>query len=355
MIKFMCQIIIFVVMLILCSSSFVECFNKWPLRGVAVNSEHFNPDDLIELKAKINIDWVSIQIRPRIRAKLNKISPQQAIIDEFDWAMKVLDSCKANNLLAAVDLYNFPVDYRLGIDQHSPEFWDNDHHLEEVLQIVELMVNKFHHRGKELLCYQVIGEPVVRRGDDYVVPSVWPHFLIKIVDTIRSIDKHRWISVCVGRGMPQDYKNAKPINKNNIIYSAHMYFPHRYTHQGIGNYYLGNKYPGWNSYYYLSKDTLRDALLYLKLFSDRYRVPVWISEFGVARWAYGSEQYIKDIVSIFDEFNFSWTYFVIGGSHIWSPDYNTNYTNSTNFLRIHKDYSGISSSRWQVLQHLFNN
>ena len=92
------------------------------------------------------------------------------------------------------------------------------------------------------------------------------------------------------------------------------------------------------------------ALSILRKFQLKNQVPVWIGEFSAIRWAKGAEVYINDLVSIFEDYGWGWTYFSLNGWHGWNPDYNE-IQPKENEWKSH--FVGTTSSRWATLKQLF--
>ena len=65
----------------------------------------------------------------------------------------------------------------------------------------------------------------------------------------------------------------------------------------------------------------------------------------------GGEDYLKDLVAIFNEYNWSWVYFSLNGWHGWNPNYSNK--RNLNWKRWREQYIGRESDRWKTLQALF--
>jgi hypothetical protein len=69
------------------------------------------------------------------------------------------------------------------------------------------------------------------------------------------------------------------------------------------------------------KEELRKALAPVREFQQKYQVPVYIGEFSVARWAPGGELWLKDVIDIFEEYGWDWTYHAFREYHGWSVEH----------------------------------
>ena len=58
------------------------------------------------------------------------------------------------------------------------------------------------------------------------------------------------------------------------------------------------------------------------------KVRIYISEFGVARWAPNAERYIRESLEVYEEFGWDWSFHALHENAIWSPDYEPRYLES---------------------------
>ena len=151
--------------------------------------------------------------------------------------------------------------------------------------------------------------------------------------------------------MPNQYnKNTRPINDPYIIYGVHMYLPHEYTHQGIHGRQLGIKYPGTVSFSFWDKKQLEKSMMPAIEFQKKYNVLIWVGEFSAARWADGANQYLSDLIDIFDKHGWGWAYFQYKSWHGWDPGYDSVYSTNED-ARQH--YVGRDTERWKLLRKAF--
>lgn len=55
-------------------------------------------------------------------------------------------------------------------------------------------------------------------------------------------------------------------------------------------------------------------------FQQRIRVPIYVGEFGVARWAPGAYDYLQDVIDTFESYGWDWTYPVYQAFRPWSVE-----------------------------------
>ncbi len=115
------------------------------------------------------------------------------------------------------------------------------------------------------------------------------------------------------------------------------------------------EYPGIINGKRWDREKLVSVFSMLRGFQLKYNVPIWIGSFSAVRWAEGAEQYIKDVVSISNEYGWSWSYFAVNGWNGWNPRYNSEYCCLPGMYSrvISKQNVGVSSRRWSTLKQLF--
>jgi len=328
--------------------------DAWPWRGVTLSSnERSSPQDIKTLARDLNLNSVQLMMRPRAMTAQKRIGKDEAWHQSIVWANEMLDACKEAGVVAIVSVSQFPVDPSLSLRQDSPEFWSNEKLLAEVVHLSASLAKQLKNRGRELVAYEILSEPLVRSASGVRLPDRWPSLQREIIAAIRENDPLRWIVVTPGiGGVPKGYRDFSPLGIPRLIYGAHMYLPHTYTHQGIHGQARGYTYPGVISGTAWDKAMLARHLSDLRKFQLAYHVPVWIGEFSAVRWAPGSEQYLLDLGGLFDSYGWGWAYFNIGGYHGWNPDYDQEYSEDAP-EKWQSHYVGRSSVRWKTLEAIF--
>ena len=335
-------------------SNFPQSF---PWKGVSIDSSaenKYTPQDLAQLIITLpELNFVQLRLKPKKFAIRRECSIDQAMQQTLDWADLMLDECHKLGIIGLLSFEGFPLDLQKKYNHTSEKFWQDKKNLHDVIQTVIILTKRFSKRGNELAGYQFISEPVTHKMWKAVVPDQWPPLLKKIIKTIRKNDPQRWVVVAPGPwGNPSGYRDFKPLGEK-IIYGAHMYAPQWFTHQGIRKWKKFFPYPHKNGYKVLNKDTLRTSLQPLRDFQMKHKIPVYIGEFSAIRWAKGGEDYIKDLVSIFNEYNWGWVYFSLNSWHGWNPDYSSKeYMNWRNNWR--NQYVGFRATRWDTLRTIFS-
>ena len=143
----------------------------------------------------------------------------------------------------------------------------------------------------------------------------------RAAEAIREIDPDTPILVeCNGQDSPGGFASFSPLDLTNVIYEVHMYIPLAYTHQGVlwkqGD---GMSYPkagnDWNA------ESLRGALRPVREFQLRHGARIYCGEFSAVAWAPGADQYLRDCISIFEEYRWDWTYHAFREWPGWSVEH----------------------------------
>ena len=324
---------------------------SWPWRGMNITNLSTSVD-IAYLKNKLGINSVFLRLMTRNIAKRDKLSPEIAWQNGINWLDSMLNAARDNSIVAHIGTDDFPIDPSLGLSELSAEFWDNPTHLDKTIEMIGRFAEHFKNRGSELGSYSFLSEPTVTIGGMSITPPQWSSFRNRIINKIREFDKERWIEISPGPGgQASGYKDMELLNDEKIIYNAHMFDPHTFTHQGIGDRALGYIYPGlvlFNKIW--DKEGIRSDFDYLKSFQDKYGVPVSIGSFGTARWATGGEQYLQDLTDILDEYKWSWSYWCYKCWNGWDPYYNSQYPTNNDWQ---SQYLGEVSERWTTLKKMF--
>ncbi|MDD3153689.1 MAG: cellulase family glycosylhydrolase [Victivallaceae bacterium] len=181
------------------------------------------------------------------------------------------------------------------------------------------------YRGRpEVWGYDILNEP---REDAYVYTpnggDDWNALSAKVAHAIREIDPDTPIIVEPAMvGNPEGLRSLKPIPEKNMVYSVHFYKPSTYTFQGIFRPVAKLiSYPGMIDGKHYDKEQLRRELLPVIDFQKKYQVPIYIGEFSVIRWAPNAGKYLSDLIDLFEEYGWDWTYHAFREWSGWSVEH----------------------------------
>jgi hypothetical protein len=165
-----------------------------------------------------------------------------------------------------------------------------------------------YHGNPAVAGYDLINEPVSPSPGG---AAAWTALASQWITDIRSIDPdHVIIFEPSPGGIPEAFNGLEPLPFANIVYSAHMYEPYEFTHQGL-LFTTAMSYPtASSSIGAVDKATVSSALQPIRDFVTAYSLPVYVGEFSAVRWAPGdsSNAYVSDLISLLEAEGYSWTY-----------------------------------------------
>jgi len=176
-----------------------------------------------------------------------------------------------------------------------------------------------HYRDEPTVwAYDLLNEPAEGRAAPGLMD--WRTLAEHVARRIRAIDEKHAIIVEPGpHGGWGNLAYFEPLPLPGIIYSAHVYDPLLYTHQGVLDFApRGPVYPGMVDGVYWDKAKLREILAPVRAYQQDYNVPIYIGEFSAARWASGASRYLADCIEIFEEYGWDWAYHAFREWHGWN-------------------------------------
>jgi hypothetical protein len=138
----------------------------------------------------------------------------------------------------------------------------------------------------------------------------WNVLAKKITSAIREVDRDTPILVnSIGWAYPQQFNVLEPTGDPRTVYTVHFYDPHYYTHQKPAEKitYPGFRVPGKREVAW-SKTSLEATLAPVLSFQNQYHVPIFVGEFGCARYAPGAEDWLRDQMDLYEQYGWSWAY-----------------------------------------------
>ena len=171
-------------------------------------------------------------------------------------------------------------------------------------------------KGRKMIYgYDLVNEP---KQSDRALWDYW-NTQRRAAEAIRAIDPDVMIVVeSNGYDSPGGYTYMSPLAMDNVIYQVHMYEPFAFTHQGIHKGFGPMSYPdeakGWNRKYMVKK------LAPVLEFQKKHGARIYVGEFSAVAWADGAEKYLADLISIFNEYGWDWTYHAFRESPCWDVE-----------------------------------
>ncbi len=306
------------------------------LRGFT--TEEINPQNLVDMKKDWHANSVRLMLRPNFTARQKKLPTyKEGWQDIIKNLPAFLDKAKELNIAVILDLHDVPNDnaknYRKERKQKSADFWDDEKNL-EIIKSCWIDLATMCKGRDQIIWFDILNEPLDWR-DFPNYTQKWPEWAQAAIDVIRPIEPDRPIVIEVGPGgLCWGFKDFSLLKDKNIIYSTHQYQPHQYSHQGISslnNTDLAKAYleteQSWPGVYtdtgggFWDKERLVTEMQPMIDFQKKHGVRIYISEFGVVRWAPDAARYIEDNIDLYEKYGWDWSFHAFRENPIWSPEY----------------------------------
>ncbi len=202
-----------------------------------------------------------------------------------------------------------------------------------------------HYRGRaSVIGYDLMCEP---HPDQYADQPLgdWNALAKRITAAIREVDQQTPILInSIGWAYPHQFQSLRPTGDPRTVYVVHFYDPHYYTHQKPGEKvgYPGFRVPGHDDSPW-DKATLEAHLAPVRAFQEKYHVPIFVGEFGCARYAPGVEQWFRDQMDPYKQYGWSWAYWAFREWDVMNIERTAEPADKTNqpdtpLLRLFKSY-----------------
>ncbi|UCC95724.1 MAG: cellulase family glycosylhydrolase [Candidatus Omnitrophota bacterium] len=288
----------------LAESVFKEKFQKKYGKKALGNFVSLFRDNFIDEEDFKNISSMGAQcIRLPFNYSLLEKKPFSYSEQGFSYLKKVFGWARAYNIGVILDLHAAPGSQNC--DWHSDSrgralFWEKQRYRQRAILLWEAIASRFK-TETALIGYDILNEPVLgRRSTD-----ILKRFYRDVIRQIRSIDKKRLIFL-EGDMWAQRIEFLKELVGTNICVSIHAYQPLNYT-LNFSPFY---KFPGEIDGLVWDKERIRRTLEPYFRFSSKHKVKIFVGEFGI-NWrggCWGESQWLQDVLELFEEFNFSYTY-----------------------------------------------
>ena len=323
----------------------------WPWKGIDIMAYAVNSDpQALQFIIDNKIKYVRIHFHKKKVMQDYNVNGHEALNLNLKWAKEINNKLSLSGIESFITLADFPISLKECINKKDVSYWKNKACIEQMYFDVNKTVQYF--KNSTILGYEFLGEPVVMKNKKAFQPENWRTVFKNFINITRKIDKNKWLFYSPGPlGLPTAYNKVTPFNDLRIIYNAHMYLPHKYTHQNIEIHENSYVYPGYLRFKKWDKEALEKSFLPLIKFQKKYNKPISISEFSVVLWADGSEKYIEDLINIFNKYQWSWIYFNIGELYKgWDARFDAKLDK---LRKKNYTYRGEKSKRFSTLKKYF--
>ena len=225
--------------------------------------------------------------------------------------------CEKYGLLVVVDLHSPPG----GPEASGKGLFTDKSCQDKFVEVWEMMARRY--KGSPVVWgYDLVNEPIENAVAEGL--SDWNELAERTAKAIRKIDADHAIIVEPPQGgNPYGFDRFQPIDVPKVVYSAHMYLPHAFTHQGV----WGDKtrwvYPGIIDGKMWDKAQLEVALKPVIDFQKTYGVHIYMGEFSAIRWAPDNSayRYLRDVIDIFEKYGWDWSYHAFREWTGWSVEH----------------------------------
>lgn len=290
------------------------------LRGV-MHGPEFDEKNLRDLA-----EWGANQVRWQLNwVPMKKATEWAKDLAKYDeWLAgaltdtdKALDVCEKLGINVLLDLHCPPGGRSKG---GVCRMFSDERYRDHFLRVWDRLANRYAGR-KIIYAYDLINEPVEPRRGGIIT---WPDLATQVTQRIRKIDPGKPVVFEPGPwGGPTGFDQLVPLDLDRVIYSFHMYLPHKFTHQfkTDGSY----TYPGVVDGEMWDKERLREAMAPAIDFQRELNVYMYVGEFSAIRWAPDNSafRYLRDLIGLFEEYGWDWSYHAYREWAGWSVEHTT--------------------------------
>ena len=296
------------------------------LRGFVTGIADPGSDKGRQTLEEIAKDWKANVAKLWFHLKGQDLSTVDASLEKWmDSVEKSLETARDDKLYLILHVSAW--DWHVKEHGNNDLFYENPAYADKFVDVWKSLAKRFK-GSKEIWAFELLNESCVRLPNAPGCPD-YPELMERAAKAINEIDPERAIIVQTEEWWgPRAFYKMRPIKAQNIIYAVHFYSPFQVSHQGVGEFQGGktswtaNAYPGIIDGIKWDKETLKRALQPARDFQKAYNAHIIVSEFSCVRWALGDSRrkLIKDMIDIYEEYGWDWTYHGYPEWHGWRPE-----------------------------------
>jgi len=265
--------------------------------------DRFRDSFITEADIKRISSWGASCIRVPFNYRLIETRPYKYSKKGLNYLKKAVCWAKKYNMHVLLDLHAARGSQNK--DWHSDSagralLWEEKEHRERTAMLWQYLADEF--KDEEAVCgYDILNEPVIDRKKIPLLKA----FYKRVIKKIREVDGAHAVFL-EGNLWAQEIDFLEDLLEDKAWVSIHAYQPLDFTFN-FRPYY---KYPGYVEKIKWDKSRLKRSLEKYKRFCLKNSVDLLVGEFGInyRGGVYGELEWLKDIMDIFEEWDFSWTY-----------------------------------------------
>ena len=298
------------------------------VRGFMMREKN-SPKDYSDARA-FGANVIRLQLHPSRYASGKSKMFWEAWPSYLDQMEEQVKLARQAGLKVVIDLHEPPL---ANANFERPEFWNRADLADTFCRAWKDIASRLLPYKETIWGLDIYNEPLDRTQLPNA-PNQWRPLAIKIINAIREVDKETWIIYETGPGsLFNGFKGLEPLPDPHIIYSAHFYYLQKFTHQGVYNIkgtdlaaameQVNISYPSMIDGVQWDKNHLAAILKDADEFQARWKVPIYVGEFSVIRWAPkdAASRWLQDVVDLFESRGWSWSYHAFREFHGWSLEH----------------------------------
>lgn len=250
--------------------------------------------------------WNGYAVRILINSITEKQPPYAVSDKQKERVFRCLDLCLSRGLITVFSP-------SASFDDND-RFFGNEEWLTAFTRFWEEVATRYKDKGP--IVYDLVNEPwggEARRR--------WNSYAKELTAAIRKIDNRHTIMVVPPEwGWANGFRYLEPTGDPNTVYSFHFYGPMDYTHQRNRGHMKTSEeqwqervYPGPLQGEEWDRERFRKEVQLAADWRDKHDATMWCGEFGVARWARGAENWMKDWIGVLEDAKMGWAYYEYRG------------------------------------------